>query len=126
MPEPGQYQGKRLSATEVTRLYAAGERDFRGAVLRGGNFRGVDLSGADFSGADIRSAVFSHSKLSKANFSKAIGGIRKRLGLTQILIILWLATLSFTFAAVIGDHYLREYTLIEESTQEFMALPVLW
>jgi uncharacterized protein YjbI with pentapeptide repeats len=58
MAERGKYHGQRLKAKEVLRLYAAGERDFRGAILRGCNFRDADLSEADFSGADIRSARF--------------------------------------------------------------------
>ncbi|MEL6764395.1 MAG: pentapeptide repeat-containing protein, partial [Cyanobacteria bacterium J06607_6] len=58
MTEPGKYHGQWLKAKEVMQLYAVGERDFRGAILRGGNFSGADLSGADFSGADIRSAQF--------------------------------------------------------------------
>jgi uncharacterized protein YjbI with pentapeptide repeats len=118
LSEPGQYQGKRLSATEVTRLYAAGERDFRGAVLRGCLFLGVDLSDADFSGADIRSAVFSCSKLRKANFSKATAGIGKRLKLIQVIVVFWIATFSLTIANIIRDNYLKEYTLIEKLAQE--------
>ncbi|MEM9008249.1 MAG: pentapeptide repeat-containing protein [Cyanobacteria bacterium P01_F01_bin.86] len=54
MAEQGKYHGQRLKARDVLRLYAAGERDFRGTILRGGNFRGADLSGADFSGAEFR------------------------------------------------------------------------
>ncbi|MGD1908734.1 MAG: hypothetical protein ACFB0C_22495 [Leptolyngbyaceae cyanobacterium] len=35
----GQVSGLRLKAKEVLRLYAAGERDFRGAILRGCNVK---------------------------------------------------------------------------------------
>ena len=94
MPEPGRYQGKRLSATEVTRLYAAGERDFRGAVLRGCNFRGVDLSEADFSGADIRSARFVEATLRGVNFSHARAGLQRRWVLGQFLLIILIAGLA--------------------------------
>lgn len=63
----GKYHGKPLSATEVIRLYDAGERDFRGAILRGNTFHKANLSGADFSGADIRSARFVDATLQNTN-----------------------------------------------------------
>ena len=94
MTEPGRYQGKRLSATEVTRLYVAGERDFRGAVLRGCNFRGVDLSGADFSGADIRSARFVEATLRGTNFSHARAGLQRWWIVGQFLLIVLIAALA--------------------------------
>lgn len=52
-----------MKATEVLNRYAKGERDFRGANLRGQNFRGQDLSGADFSEADIRGTNFTNAVL---------------------------------------------------------------
>lgn len=67
-----------MKATEVLRRYAAGERDFRGANLRGQNFKGRDLSGADFSGADVRSTNFTKAILTGCNFSGAKAGLQKR------------------------------------------------
>ncbi len=90
----GKYQGQRLTATEVTRLYAAGERDFRGAVLRGCNFRGADLSGADFSGADIRSARFVETTLWGVDFSHARAGLQQRWILGQLLLVVLIAALA--------------------------------
>lgn len=98
----GKYQGKRLSATEVTRLYAAGERDFRGAVLCGGNFREVDLSGADFSGADIRGARFVEATLRGVNFSHARAGLQRRWWIGQMFLLVILAVLAGTFQGVAG------------------------
>lgn len=68
----------RLSASDILRRYAAGERDFRGAILRGLSFRGENLSEADFSGADLRSTDFSNAMLQRANFSNALGGRQRR------------------------------------------------
>ena len=87
MVERGQYHGQRLKAREVLRLYAAGERDFRGAILRGCNFRGADLSEADFSGADIRSARFVNATLWRAKFCHAQGGLQRRWWLGQLTVV---------------------------------------
>jgi hypothetical protein len=43
MTERGKYHGQRLKAREVLQLYAAGERDFRGAILRGCNLSASQL-----------------------------------------------------------------------------------
>lgn len=76
MSERGKYYGQRLRAKEVLRLYAAGERDFRGTVLCGCNFYRAVLSGTDFSGADIRSARFVDAILREVDFSQAKAGLR--------------------------------------------------
>ncbi|MBE9101706.1 pentapeptide repeat-containing protein [Vacuolonema iberomarrocanum] len=62
----------------MLRLYEAGERDFRGTILRGCNVRRADLSGADFSGADIRSARFVEATLRGATFCHAQAGLQRR------------------------------------------------
>ena len=64
-----------LSAKTVLRLYAAGERNFRGAIIPGENFRNVDLSKADFTGADIRGALFVDATLQGTNFSYVQAGV---------------------------------------------------
>jgi uncharacterized protein YjbI with pentapeptide repeats len=94
MAERGKYHGQRLKAKEVLRLYAAGERDFRGSILQGCNFRGADLSGADFSGADIRSARFVDTNLQKANFSHTKGGLQRRWIAVQLLLVVVIAALA--------------------------------
>ena len=94
MTERGKHHGQRLKAKEVLRLYAAGERDFRGAILRGCNFRGADLSGGDFSGADIRSAQFVAANLQKANFSQARAGLRRPWVLARLVLVVLIAVLA--------------------------------
>ena len=60
-----------MKADEVLRKYAAGERDFRRAILRGQSFKNEDLSGADFSEANIRGANFTNANLTDAKFCHA-------------------------------------------------------
>lgn len=67
-----------MKAHEVLSRYAAGDRNFRDAKLRGANFTGQDLSGADFSGADIRSAKFENATLHGASFAEAQAGLQRR------------------------------------------------
>ena len=87
MSDRGKYHGQRLKAKDVLRLYAAGERDFRGTILRGCNFRGADLSGADFTGADIRSAKFVNATLQEAMFCYAHGGLQKYWKFFQLILV---------------------------------------
>ena len=47
-----------MKSEEILKLYAQGERNFRGLNLRGQSFRDKDLQGADFSKADIRGTDF--------------------------------------------------------------------
>ncbi|MBD2106832.1 pentapeptide repeat-containing protein [Nodosilinea sp. FACHB-13] len=117
MTKPGRYQGKRLSATEVTRLYAAGERDFRGAVLRGCNFHRVDLSRADFSGADIRSARFVEATLEEVNFSHARAGLQRRWVVGQLLLIVLISVITGFLQGFAGAWI---GYLLTEGSQEFL------
>ncbi|MGD1929320.1 MAG: pentapeptide repeat-containing protein [Leptolyngbyaceae cyanobacterium] len=71
MADRGKYHGQRLKVKDVLRLYAAGERDFRGAILRGCNFRGSDLSEASFGSSKIISSRFYCCNLQGVDFSKA-------------------------------------------------------
>jgi len=111
MSDRGKYHGQRLKAKDVLRLYAAGERDFRGTILRGGNFRGADLSGADFTGADIRSARFIDANLQQTKFCHARGGLRRRWIGGRFCSIVVIAVLTGILQAVGGGllaFYLQE------------------
>lgn len=60
-----------LSATELRRRYAAGERDFSGAALAGAGLCNSDLRGATFADADLTGANLCESKLGGVDFSGA-------------------------------------------------------
>ncbi|MEM6254206.1 MAG: pentapeptide repeat-containing protein [Cyanobacteria bacterium P01_D01_bin.156] len=107
MAEKGKYHGQRLKAKDVLRLYAAGERDFRGVNLRGQNFRGADLSEADFSGADIRSARFVDTTLRGVRFCGATGGLQRRWLVVQLLMVLLIAAVSGFLQALFGDLFAK-------------------
>ena len=66
-----------MKAKEVLSRYSTGERNFRGANLRGRSFRGQDLSGADFSEADIRGTDFTKADLRGTNFTCAKAGLQR-------------------------------------------------
>ncbi|MEM9089093.1 MAG: pentapeptide repeat-containing protein [Cyanobacteria bacterium P01_F01_bin.53] len=86
--------GEIVKAQGVLRRYAAGERDFRNANLRGVNFKGQDLSGANFSGADIRSANFTNATLRDVNFTQARAGLQRRRMVLQLLLITVIAGIA--------------------------------
>jgi uncharacterized protein YjbI with pentapeptide repeats len=65
-----------MKAQELLLRYAAGERDFRYANLRGQNFKGKDLSNIDLSYADIRGTNFNFAILRDANFTQAKIGLQ--------------------------------------------------
>ncbi len=91
-----------MKAQEVLRRYAAGERKFQGANLRGANFVGQDLSGADFSGADIRSANFSNATLRGANFTNVQAGLQRRWATVQLVIVFVIAAIAGVLQAFAG------------------------
>lgn len=80
-----------LSAKTVLRLYAAGERNFRGAIIPGENFCNANLSKADFTGADIRGAVFVDATLQGTNFSYAKAGVPRFWQVSRWLALIALA-----------------------------------
>ncbi|NEQ33826.1 MAG: pentapeptide repeat-containing protein, partial [Leptolyngbya sp. SIO4C5] len=109
MAERGKYHGQRLKAKEVLRLYATGERDFRGAILRGCNFRGADLSDADFSETDLRGTKFTNSVLERVNFSRAKCGIETNWFLLRIALVSWLIFLFNIISIIAINFYTNTY-----------------
>jgi uncharacterized protein YjbI with pentapeptide repeats len=109
-----------MKAKEVLRRYAAGERDFRRANLRGQSFKGKDLSGADFSEADIRSANFTGAVLRGVNFAKAKAGLQKRWIVIQLILSLIVSLLSGVLPGFAGAYAaiflppqgIDEYTIV--------------
>lgn len=91
-----------MKAAEVLQRYANGERNFRGANLRGQNFRGQDLSGADFRGADIRGASFTFSILKNTQFQYARGGLGSYSTLYLIIVAALLSVLSGFCSALLS------------------------
>ncbi|NJN59570.1 MAG: pentapeptide repeat-containing protein, partial [Leptolyngbyaceae cyanobacterium SL_5_9] len=91
-----------MKASEVLSRYAAGERDFRRANLRGQSFKGQALSGADFSEADIRGANFAQAQLQGANFTRATAGVQRRWVVGQLLLLLVIAALAGVLQGYFG------------------------
>ena len=84
-----------MKASEVLRRYQEGEKNFRGANLRGKSFKGKDLSGADLSEADIRSTNFTDANLKNTNFTGAKCGLQRRWAI-------FLTILSWLVAGILG------------------------
>jgi uncharacterized protein YjbI with pentapeptide repeats len=120
LPETAPFQGKRLSADEVLRLYAARERNFRGTILRGCNFRGADLSGADFTRADIRSTRFINSKLRATKFCCVKTGLQLSSSLFKVVLIIVFAFLAGCFQGFFGS--VTGYNLISSPTNSLGTL----
>ncbi|MEM8805699.1 MAG: pentapeptide repeat-containing protein, partial [Cyanobacteria bacterium P01_G01_bin.38] len=100
-----------MNAQDVLARYAKGERNFRGANLRGANFKGQDLSGADFSGADIRGANFTNAILQSACFRGATAGLTRRSTLIQLIFIAVFSTVAGlleSFAGAVLGFYLLD------------------
>ncbi|MDB9526814.1 pentapeptide repeat-containing protein [Oscillatoria sp. CS-180] len=102
---PSKYAHQRLSTKDVLRLYAAGERDFSGAILRGCNFRGEDLSGANFSGADIRGTLFTKANLIETNFSKVHAGIETKWFFLQAFLLL-AGSIIISYVSIVASTFL--------------------
>ncbi|WP_072622779.1 pentapeptide repeat-containing protein [Spirulina major] len=83
-----------MKARDVLQRYAAGEREFQGANLRGRSFRGKCLAGADFSGADIRGTDFTQADLTGVKFCRATAGLQQRQWVLSILIAWVMAAFS--------------------------------
>ncbi len=97
---------EKVTASEVLRKYADGERDFRRLNLRGQCFKGKNLAGADFSGCDIRSANFSRTNLTGAKFVEAKAGLQKRWAMALTLFSWVLSGLSGVFSSLIGAYFI--------------------
>jgi hypothetical protein len=126
LTEPGRYQGKRLSATEVTRLYAAGERDFRGAVLRGCNFRGVDLSGVDFSGTKIEGTIFADSILANSSLSYSKTGLSIIGILIQIISVIAVSIVFGALSAYSSYHFFNNFWLSPYTKEGIISDPYIF
>jgi len=107
-----------MKAAELRKRYAAGERDFRGANLRGQSFKGQDLSGADFSGADIRSADFSRATLCGANFSSAKAGLQRRWAIMLVLVS-WILAGTFGFFSGLAGYLVS--LIFSDTSSDVMA-----
>lgn len=113
-----------MKTVEVMRRYAAGERDFRRANLRGQSFREQDLSGADFSEADIRGANFTNTTLRSANFQEVTGGLQKRWSFMLYAISL-LLSIFLGFTASLDGYFIGYFFLPSQDHNIILGLLVL-
>lgn len=113
--------GKPIKASEVTRRYALGERDFRHANLRGQSFQDEDLGGADFSYADIRGTRFCGANLQGSQFVSAQAGINNQ-WLIVLVIITWLILgLSSHFSLFLGGFIAGVFARYQTTKQECIS-----
>ena len=95
------HQGKRLRGRTVAQLYAEGQRNFAGAILRGANLQGQTLSQADFSYTDLRGANFERATLQNADFRYAQGGLSQLWwGIKLLLAVALAAVIGFLSTAI--------------------------
>jgi uncharacterized protein YjbI with pentapeptide repeats len=111
-----------MKASDLLQRYTAGERDFRGANLRGQSFKGKDLSGADFSEADIQGTNFTNATLKSANFTGAKAGLQKRWLMGQLLISFLLSAL-LNFISIALNVSFAAYLFSPERLKEFSYVP---
>lgn len=110
-----------MKAEEVLRRYAAGERDFRRANLRGQSFKGKDLSGANFSEADIRGTNFTGAILKGTNFTRAKAGLQKRWTFVQVILAFVASLLSGILLGFAGAY--TSIFLLPQNVQDYTILP---
>ncbi len=67
----GKYRFQKMTADELLKRYAVGERDFRGVNLSDEILIWADLSGADLSEADLSGANLNWANLSRVNLTAA-------------------------------------------------------
>ena len=96
----------------MLKRYAAGERNFRGANLRGQSFKGQNLSGVDFSEADLRSTNFTGANLKGTNFTGAKCGLQRRWAIF-LTILSWLLAGISGFFLILASYFV---SLIFDST----------
>lgn len=107
-----------MKVQDVLSRYAAGDRNFQGAKLRGANFTGQNLSGADFSGADIRSAKFDNATLHGVSFTQAQAGLQRRWMAVHLAVTVLLAGAAGTSQGFVG---LVATALFDNSPEGLMA-----
>lgn len=112
-----------LTAGELFKRYAAGERTFRGVNLSGQKLRGAVLSDIDISDSDLRSTDLREANLTRANLTGC------RMGRTMHWTIFYLLLLM-TIAAFLGlsEYYLIHINKNQSALLDFaqwLAIPIL-
>jgi uncharacterized protein YjbI with pentapeptide repeats len=115
-----------MKASELLQRYAAGERNFRGANLRGQSFKGKDLSGADFSEADVRGANFTNATLKNAKFIGAKAGIQKRWLIGQLLISFLISALVNFASMFLNAVFVIYFFFNPEEIKQYTIFPGLF